>query len=727
MRTALLASGYEVELCPPDVLTNASSLDKAMRKFCAGGEADDIRILYFTGHGLLADNVDWIIPAETSRKDATFSPNQRVSTDLSLTVADSKVGLVIFIIDACRDRADIPVTKGGASWGDPARLARPAEHRFIRFFGCAAGQVCQVLPPNSDQLASSLFTRALTDSLSDGTCVSLDDLLPQVANHCRQLVEANAFLQSQAPRLSLSDGELSEEARKILKRPVFNRVNVPVMTPTWGEFDPTKMQCLVVISEYEHNKQRTVPHWWGLRDLVRDALAGETGDRIWKSFRSGCHGQKLVSGRYRDLPENKEPAAVLSASVSVIDALSSADAFDGTVRAVVEADLVAFDVTGFEPAVMLLIGIRSACRRSVSVCSHGNGWKEGDPLEVPFNLQDLNISSHTPTEIQVGKDPVVERFVHRVETGFSQQSKHPLYLDLPGYDSLRELGSDYAASSTIDVVERILVLCSYDRELFHNWRSVASGLKQALSNKRGIAPAIERIIDYGTPQLVRQSLYEQIRRTAACVVDWSKYSPSVFVELGARLAISEWGAVQIIDSQYLPEGQHGPELEQVERMRRLFNPIAYSDRPASDAAFEAMAELLLDRTPNLDDDQDYNRVHRAVLEVIGTVQPTYPELVSELRREAEALHHPSQGREGAPQILFYGSRSIKQDTQNAARERRIAAWLYLEHRVRASGKPMDADTLKDYQDLGRSSKDALYELGEIKFAQDIEERLKQVG
>jgi uncharacterized caspase-like protein len=188
-------------------------LDRAMRKFCAAEERDDIRILYFTGHGLLADSVDWIIPADTSRQDATVSSNQRVSTDLSRTVADSNVGVVIFIVDACRDRADFPVTKGSAAWGDPARLARPDEYRFIRLLGCAADQVCQMLPESAGEPASSLFTRALTESLSDGTCASLEDLLPQVDKHCRQLVATNRLLQSQIPT------SVTASYRKISKYP----------------------------------------------------------------------------------------------------------------------------------------------------------------------------------------------------------------------------------------------------------------------------------------------------------------------------------------------------------------------------------------------------------------------------------------------------------------------------------------------------------------------------
>jgi hypothetical protein len=54
------------------------------------------------------------------------------------------------------------------------------------------------------------------------------------------------------------------------------------------------------------------------------------------------------------------------------------------------------------------------------------------------------------------------------------------------------------------------------------------------------------------------------------VLEWSEYSPSVFLELGARLAISEWGAVQVIDEQHLPNGAKAPKLRQIEKLRRLF-------------------------------------------------------------------------------------------------------------------------------------------------------------
>ena len=130
---------------------------------------------------------------------------------------------------------------------------------------------------------------------------------------------------------------------------------------------------------------------------------------------------KTRLGRARTLPDAFVSEAVSFGSFSVIEAFASAEALEEAAHAVVEADLVVFDVTGFEPGVMLIMGIRSACCRSLSICSHGNGWLEGKPLEeMPSNLRDISINSHTPLETGAGLDPVVERFVRRVVTGFNQ-------------------------------------------------------------------------------------------------------------------------------------------------------------------------------------------------------------------------------------------------------------------------------------------------------------------
>ncbi|MEO5823565.1 MAG: caspase family protein [Vicinamibacteraceae bacterium] len=699
---ALAAAGYETEVCSDDVVSNAGQLDSAMRSFCRSGTADDVRLIYFSGHGMRLEGADWLVPAGTNRRDALDSQQRRVSTDLSTTVADSAVGLVVFVVDACRDPSDAPVAKGAAGfWAD---LKRPAEVRFVRFLGCAPDEVCQVIGSAADGSAVSVFTAALAGALTEQGCASLEAVRGEVERRCAATLAANPQLRSQTPLLNY--GELSSAKTAVLQRPIFDPVGPHALASVWEKFEPNKLHCLVLTSEYEAEKAPS----WGLLELVNDALSGETGDRIWNTFRAAWGGLVLTGGTQRSLPLAFSAEASVQASFSVLEAFASWETLERAVRAVVEADLVVFDVTGFEPGVMVLLGIRAACRRSMTICSHGAGWREGKPLELPFNLQDLNINSHTPRETRIGADPVVERFVQRVEIGFRQLARHPAYLDLPGYDELRQLGSDYEASKTIDVGERVLVLCSFRESFFEHWQYLQAGLKAQLWRRNQIRPEIERIIDYGTPQLVRQGLYEQVRRGAACVVDWSELRASVFLELGARLAVSEWGAVQMIDEQWLPGAKNASSLAQLARIARLFEPIPYSLRSKATGAFEKAASALLDRNPGADSDAPYNRVHRALLPIVGGVQQAALPVAEDLRRRADALHHPGQARKGAPQALFFGNRATKVDNERAALEMRIAAWLYLEHRIGPTRRHADPALQALYREVGTAALGALYEL-----------------
>jgi tetratricopeptide (TPR) repeat protein len=731
MQEALTASGYEATVCNADTVRNAGELDKKICDFCKSGTADDIRLLYFSGHGLLANNSDWIIPAGTSRQDAA-RPTQRVATDLSNIVADSKVGLVLFIIDACRDPVDSAVTKGAGGQGEWIGIANPSEGRFARYFGCAANQVCQVMSGGvqGDQ-PTSLFTRALAATLRTGDAVSLGELMPAVERRCEELSSGSSIkLKQQVPHLSY--GELSGKKQGFLEKPIFDPVGRAALPSVWEAFDPNDLQCLVVLSEYEHERLQPdldaadAEPVRGVTDIVRDAT-NRYGEGIWKSFAAACNGEKLASGKRRAIAN--EYAGIKVHSFSVLDAFGSEEALDKATRAVVEADLAVFDVTGFEPGIMLLIGIRAACRRAVAVCSHGAGWKEGQPLEVPFNLQGLNISfaSHTPWEVGTSDDPVVKRLAERMQTGFDQLARHPAYLDLPAYDALRQLGPELEASSTIDIKDRILVLCSYSEEFFSNWMQIQSGLSQAITAKlKRTPPKIQRIIDYGSPQLIWQTQFEYVRRTAGCVVDWSEYNPSVFLELGVRLAVSPWGAIQIIDDRYWPGTKLSDaerakltpnpaarldhrESRQIHRLDRLFKPIRYRRGPAAAAAFDRAAADLLQRRPTLAKGAEYNRIHRCLQPIVETVQKEHSPVYRQLKNMADALHHPDQDREAISQIIFSGSRGTKLDSKLSALEMRIAAWLYLEHRTGIARLADDSER-QIYDDLGRAAKDALYDL-----------------
>ena len=716
LAAALAQAGYEVEVCADEVAASAQDLEDRLTEFCTSGEADDIRVLYFSGHGLQVDNTDFIVPASTHRQDALDKPTRRVSTDLSAVVARSQVGLVVFLLDACRNADDMRGIKG--SLGAASNLRRPMEARFVRFFGCASGQVCQTFSAASTDPHSSVFTDALVKALRDVECVNLDTLTSAVDRHCKAAIDSDPALLVQTP--VLSQGEPSADTRAALQRAIFAHAGASRMGSLWPTFQPDKLHCLTVLSEDRVRHEEENGPSWGLTNLVGASLVGADGKRIWGAFRDAFDGQALTSGKTRRLAETVTPASLAKAAFSVLDAFADGAALEQAVRAVVEADIVVFDVTHFEPAVMLLLGVRSACRRALTVCSHGGGWREGLPLALPFNLQDLNVNSHTAPEDMVDSDRVVERFVKRVETGLQQLAKHPAYLDLPGFEELRQLGSDPEALDTIAVQERVVVLCSYSMPFFQNWRYLRENLKQQLSDQKQYSPKIERVIDNGTSQLVRQGLYEQIRRVAACVVDWSELRPSVFLELGARLAVSPYGAAHLIEERWLlsnrakllpSEGAPKPSPQkQEELLQRLFAPGVYQLHGERLKAFEQAARQLVERNPNRDGEAAYNRVYRIALRHIGGAQRAQPSVALALKRQADALHQTIWETEAKSPGLFTDNQHMKQDNLRAAVELRLAAWLYLEHGVSAERRRADSALTALYQELGEELRKTLADM-----------------
>jgi hypothetical protein len=77
-----------------------------------------------------------------------------------------------------------------------------------------------------------------------------------------------------------------------------------------------------------------------------------------------------------------------------------------------------------------------------------------------------------------------------------------------------------------------------------------------------------------------------------------------------------------------------------------------------------------------------------------------PDLAEQLSNEADALNHPARIRDNVPQALFYEVREIKADQERAALERRLAAWLYLEHRVGAGRLPDSDERRRLWRELG---------------------------
>jgi TIR domain len=492
----------------------------------------------------------------------------------------------------------------------------------------------------------------------------------------------------------------------------------------WNEFDGRFLHCLVITSETE---AAAGPK--GLQATFTKFLATRAKDS-WHVIRKAVNTSGTVAGA-RDVPADFDLNAIRRCLLSVADALATDASFEATIRMIVEADLALFDVTHFEPAVMLLLGTRAATRRGVTVVSHGADWVEGEPLERPFNLADLSVASHTQTS-KSGDDPRVARLQERIETGFEQLRLQPHYHDLPVYDALRRLGSDAGAWSPIDINKQVLVLCSYSPQYQGKWDMITSELDTALVNRDTSVAKVGRLQDFATSQIVSQTLYEKIRRCVGCLVDWTESSPSTFFELGVRLVVSPWGTVQIAGQAWIenvtseadesaadaesdaPEAactkaeclrrqRPAPPPEQIRRMRTLFKPIVYG--PNGGAVFDEVAEELI--TISKSGGSSGHSVRHVAIEAMQRVEPRVPEVADALSTEADHFDNPRRQQRNVPQVLFAEGAAIKQDAERAALERRLAAWLYLHHRLHAGERDPDDPARMQWRALGIQVSDDL--------------------
>ena len=720
---ALERCGYEIKIASSDVVRSPNLLGDLIQDFCDNCGPDDVHVLYFSGHGMILDNHDCVIPASVSLKDVLRRSDKSINTDLTRLLNKSH-GVTIFIIDACRSEEHAPASKSPEGWGKHG--GSDLSGRFIRFFGCSSGEVCRVLEPGyGNPEPISVFSKCLTDTLMEGSVSTLKELLHSVDDRCKDVAEAAKF-QVQTPRLSY--GEDSVEVEATLDRSIFDVTPQHAVPSVWEAFDPNKLHCLVIASERETEN----PPSSTLEELVATMMLGNSAEDVWKGCAACWNGTRLVHGETRSLAQF-DIASVRNATVSINTALQSMETLKTVIRALIEADIAVLDVTGFEPGVMMLLGVRAACRRGITICSHGNRWREGQPLLLPFNLQDLSVASHTPRETLTGPDPVLARFLLRLVNGLKQLSLQPRYLDLPAYDALRQLGPGKEASATIETAKKVLVLCPYEEAFFQRWAFLSSSLEKWLSQSHHMRPEIFRIIDYANPQVVSQSIYEQARRTAGCLADWSSFSPSVFFEMGIRLAVSDWGFVSIIDDTFVSESdEHAAErskLRQVGQLRAFFNPLSYKF-PERCGDFEQAAAALVAGHPQLRTNEGLSLVHEVAWQAMGVIQPAWPEVHEELSKAADALFLRRSNQDEKPQVLFYESDYVKQSSESAALERRIAALLYMERRLGVERLAKDDELKKLFRQLAQTIQSALEDRGDsddLRLSEYIGSRLDEVG
>ena len=656
MSGALKECGYEITIVPEDETFDTKSLGNQISRFIASAEPGETLVIYFSGHGLAVNGNACMVPGRTEALDAS-QDGYFLPTDYSAKVSASVAGVVLFIVDACRNAS-------GVSWGSSNR--REKEPRFIRYF--SADTTSPTAYADNQGRPISVFTRALAQCLRKPDVVNLAQLHRKVLDELRP-DDYDERLDPIWQQPSLDQGELGKDSH--LELNIFSLKDAQSISSTaWpynrGSFDPSAFQCVVISSEHESRRAPIAT----LEDVVNTAARGAAGRPLWSAFRHLWSQRVPLTGSGRDIG-HYDVDKIHVRELAVHDIFADEQNLQAAIRGVVEADLAVFDLTGWEPGIMMLIGVRSATRRGVTIGSLGGGWKEGEPIkDLPFGLKDLSVHA-TGEYKKVGYD-APERMAKRATAGFQQMARQPSYLDLPAYDALRQLGFDYDSAGSIGVDNRFVVFCPYDDGLDdnedtgwpgyeRNWRQVHGALDAAL-NTENVNVNIARLIDVGTPQMISKAMFEYLRRAEACLFDWTEYNGSVFLELGVRLATSPWGAIQIIDERWRPNEQFAPRaksepgdeeplsLRQLEGMVRIFNPIPYrvDNRDVTEKALRQAVNKIVKNGRTIAIDGPDNPIYELVIECLSTVTAQRRPVHVELMNEADAVHHSEQERRGRP-------------------------------------------------------------------------------
>lgn len=566
---------------------------------------------------------------------------------------------------------------------------------------------------------SSGFARASADSADDNRKtlplggsfgMSLGQGPQQIALQANQNIAADwtAYWQgiSGAPIFATSpDGEdgsligIITEASRALANGLIGMPTVrllddirfrSIVTPTFLDSLPDGPFCAVLTSESS-----------------RSDLLGQTEDMLagFRSTETQFHGL------------NQSPFAI-----PVTEAVQSPENWASAVSALARADYLVADVTGFEPAVMLFLGIRSVLRRGVTI-SVAEGQPMASPSELPFNIQETKILSCDDAEFY-------DNLHLAMSAGAANLSKDPNYLDLPAYQAVRAPRPENWAS-TDD--KTLLVLCPFSPDYSATYRSKLRPILRAHTGN--MLPL--RTMDLQSPRLVGQALYEQMRWSSWCLVDWTEWRPNVFFELGARLACAERDPLCIIRQDDATPPSDDPDraprgLRQHELLLRLFDPVLYQPANPRDALRPALEAWPSPPVPG--NGRPSARTTLPPAATFRTAQASFqwqrdsaliPPHIAQ-RRAAELVFGHDQERVPQGRVLFAKNQQFDAELRAAVREDWIAAWLYLQHLSTASAEAAllyqaELVTIGSLADYALSSSD---EPRHVKIRNEISEFLK---
>lgn len=401
----------------------------------------------------------------------------------------------------------------------------------------------------------------------------------------------------------------------------------------------------------------------------------------------------------------------LVVGMRITDCLRSPEHWLHLVKALCSAPFMIADVTGFEPGIMLALGVRSVVRRGVTIASTSAKSDDHQLSALPFNIQETKPISHSGRGRGMSDDDPLYSLNLIAKTllnGWRELRTSPHYLDLPAYDAVRCLAPEFPEDQR-KARESALVLCPFSEKYADNWTELAHLLATRYPKYR-----IVRTCDIDSPRLIGQALYECIRWTRTCVVDWTDWRPNVLFEFGVRIACSDIEPVLLLESPDVPSSARSKPKEgkardkhgrQKKQLIALFSPTGYaptkSKLSAVRRALDVHERCRILTTGGAGPSRamasvPYSGTHRMSLIAFEHAQEALTLSPQDLLRSSvETLLGRDRQKSGQSSVLFGANPELARDIRRSVRERWVATILYMLNRYGA-----DSARHKELQQLG---------------------------
>lgn len=403
------------------------------------------------------------------------------------------------------------------------------------------------------------------------------------------------------------------------------------------------------------------------------------------SFLATAYVDQALSRLSKRLAGQKRKLASNSEVIEIQEAFASPERYARTLRALCAAEIAVFHIGGYDCAAVLLLGIRAAARRGITITVLSESLGDAAWAKLPFNLREIK-----PLSLAEGGAVFTRRLTDAIEAGFRKMESLPRdYLDLPSYEAVRNLGPRLEDYQPLPPTRQTLILSSFGEAYL---QGPGDFVRSVIDTVCGDGVAI-RIAETPSPQLVSQRLHEAIRRSQFCVVDWTEWKPNVFYEFGIRLAVCDIDPLCVLQPQWdpVPDAALRDRKGHAGTLDRFFHPQPYSEKTSAPLK-EEIERYASSITGN--DPRGRQRgllspgfTYRIVRDAIDIRQEPGSTLVAQTLEDlANGMISRDPFQQGALPPLYSDNQQLRRQLKVSAVEHLLAAWYYLDRRHRLREK-----------------------------------------